>query len=141
MVLAFMAKGVKEVAKLGVLLEVNLNGLSGTEYSFYVRNDSTAWESRFAHKCCHIEGHIPETKVLPGTTLVSGTSVRLEATLHPRLTDWSNALCQSTYAQRPERPLVEEVLGVIFGHVLRIDRKKRMSASALKVILESIQKE
>jgi serine/threonine protein kinase len=140
MVLAFMAKGVQEVADLGVLLKINLKGSSGTDWSFYIMNDSTSWKSRSAQKCCYITGHVPETKDLPVTTSGSGISVPLEAALHPRLIEWSNDLCQSTYAVRHERPFVEEILSVIFGNVLRINRQDRMEASELKTRLESIQK-
>ncbi|KAI4932046.1 uncharacterized protein J4E92_003945 [Alternaria infectoria] len=135
MVLAFIADGSMAVRELETLLMVNFSGGAGREPLFYIGSDSYLWENRTAHICCYLPDKNPDVGIIPHT------GEKLRAALHPLLIYWSNTLLRATYYRRIEQRFVLDLLRLIFGRVLRIDRNKRIGATELRSGLDDIQQD
>jgi len=134
MVLAFIDNGSTAVMGLETFLMVDFLKCAGKEPLFYIRSDSYPWEDRAAYLCCYLPGQDLDVDEIPNTGGL------LSAALHPLLIHWSNTLLRATYDQQIEQRFVLDILRVIFGRVLRINRNKRIGATELRSRLASIQR-
>jgi len=135
MVLAFIADGPEAVMGLETFLMVDFRECGGREPLFYIRSDSYLWEDRTKYTCCYLPDQTPDVDTIPGT------GRQLSAALHPHLIFWSNRLLRASYDKRPAQKFVLDLLKVVFGTVLRVDRNKRIGATKLRDRLAEIQQD
>ncbi|KAI4605047.1 hypothetical protein J4E80_010730 [Alternaria sp. BMP 0032] len=135
MVLAFIADGSKAVTELETYLMVDFLKCGGREPLFYIRSDSYLWEYRTAYVCCFLPDQVQNVDIIPET------GSQLSAALHPHLIFWFNRLLKASYDRRPAQKFVLNLLRVVFGTVLRVDRNKRIGATKLRDRLAEIQQD
>jgi len=137
MVLAFIADGSTAVSALETLLMVNFSDCAGKEPLFYVRSDSYQWDNRNKYVCYYL----PEQAQASKTSIIPGTGRQHSAALHPLLIDWSNTLLRSRYDLEVAQRYVLDILKVIFGRVLRVNRNERIRATELRNKLATMQRD
>jgi serine/threonine protein kinase len=132
MVLAFITNGVAEVENLWSKLPVDFQQRGGRQRLFYHRSDSYLWGSGKAFRYTYMPDFDPDIGDIPGT------SGPLQAAIHPLVISWSNML-HDFFVRPGEKDLVRDILGLIFGRVLLIDRSKRIDANRLAREMEFFQ--
>ncbi|KAI4931472.1 hypothetical protein J4E85_004065 [Alternaria conjuncta] len=137
MVLAFIADGSTAVNALETFLMVDFSDGSGREPFFYVRSDSYQWEYRNMDICCYL----PEQAQASNVNIIPGPGRRHSAALHPFLISWSNTLLKARYNHEVTQRYVLDILKVIFGRVLRVNRNERIRATELRNKLATIQRD
>lgn len=135
MVLAFITDGSEAVMGLETFLMVDFLERGDREPLFYISSDSYLWEDRTAYACCYLPDQTPNADIIPGT------GKQLSAALHPHLIYWSNRLLRASYDRRPAQRFVLDLLKVVFGTVLRVDRNQRIGATELRDRLAEIQQD
>ena len=100
---------------------------------FYVTSDTYQWRRvvwQFYHYD-YLDEHKPASGNIPELP-------QIQAAVHPTVVDWSNQLFRYCN-DKPEQPVLKDALGIVFLHVLLIDKSKRIGASSLSELLAHVR--
>ncbi|CAN9453443.1 unnamed protein product [Alternaria alternata] len=134
MVLGFVVDGPSRVSELLGSLRLLIQNGGVTDKLFYVTNDTYQWRKVTLWVDYHYEyldNYKPVTGNVPGVP-------QMQAAVHPGVVEWSNELF-SYCTDRPEQPVLKEALGIVFKHVLLIEKSDRIGASLLSKLLASVR--